>query len=71
MERAGLVERRAHPEDGRAHLVRLTERGAQLAAQVVPEHEALVAGCMALLTPADLHALTSLLRTLDSALGPG
>src|SRR6478672_9608164 len=37
MERDGLVTRQPHPEDGRAHLVSLTEQGATLAAQVIPE----------------------------------
>lgn len=70
MERAGLVTRLAHPEDGRAHLVALTERGATLAARVVPEHEALIAECLAVLAPADRHSLHDLLRRLNRALGP-
>ena len=65
-----LVERRPDPEDGRTHVVSLTEQGVALAAQVVPEHEELVAECMALIAPEDQHTLHQLLRTLDRALGP-
>jgi DNA-binding MarR family transcriptional regulator len=65
-----LVERRPDPQDGRTHVVSLTEQGAALAARVVPEHEALVAECMALIAPEDQRTLHQLLRTLDRALGP-
>ena len=70
MEQAGLVKRQPHPEDGRAHLVSLTERGARLAAQVVPEHEALVAECLGVLTPEDRRSLHDVVRRLNRALGP-
>ena len=65
-----LVERRPDPQDGRTHVVSLTEQGAALAARMVPEHEALVAECMALIAPEDQRTLHQLLRTLDRALGP-
>src|SRR5689334_16861301 len=42
MERRGLIQRRSDPEDGRSRVVSLTERGEQLAAQVIPEQEALI-----------------------------
>ncbi len=71
MEQAGLVKRRPHPEDGRAHLVSLTERGAMLAAQVVPEHEALVAECLDVLAPEDRRSLHDVVRRLNRGLGPG
>ena len=70
MECAGLVKRQAHPEDGRAYLLCLTERGATLAAQVIPEHEALVAEYFALLTPEDRGSLHDVLRRFNHALGP-
>ena len=70
LERRALVRRQADPEDGRAHVLVLTERGITLAAQVVPEHEALVAECLALITSEDQYTLHRLLRTLDRALGP-
>ena len=70
LEDRGLVERRPDPEDGRTHVVCLTEQGAALAARVVPEHEELVAECMGLIPPEDQRTLHQLLHTLDRALGP-
>src|ERR1700736_285251 len=70
LEDRGLVERRPDPQDGRTHMVCLTEQGAALAARVVPEHEELVAACMGVITPEDQHTLHQLLHTLDRALGP-
>lgn len=70
LEGRGLVERRPNPEDGRTHVVSLTEQGAALAARVVPKHEELVAECMTLIAPEDQRTLHQLLRTLDRALGP-
>jgi DNA-binding MarR family transcriptional regulator len=69
MERDGLVVRQQHPQDGRAHLIYLTDRGKELATKVVPEHEALISECMALLSPNDQRTFHELLRTLDRALG--
>ncbi len=65
-----LVERRPDPEDGRTHIVSLTEQGAALAARVVPEHEELVAACMAVIAPKEQRTLHQLVHTLDRALGP-
>jgi DNA-binding MarR family transcriptional regulator len=70
MECAGLVRRQPHPEDGRAHLVSLTEQGATLAAHVVPEHEALIVKYLAVLPPEDRRSLHEVLRRLHHALGP-
>ena len=70
LEDRGLVERRPDPEDGRTHVVCLTEHGAELAARVVPEHEELVVACMGLIAPEDQRTLHQLLHTLDRALGP-
>lgn len=70
LENRGFVERRPDPEDGRTHLVCLTEQGAALAARVVPEHEELVAACMGVITPEEQHILHQLVHTLDRALGP-
>lgn len=69
MERDGLVMRRPHPEDGRAYLVSLTERGTALADRVVPEHEALIAACLGVLTLEDRRSLHDVLRKLNHALG--
>src|SRR5207247_10678941 len=65
-----LVERRPDPEDGRTHMVSLTEQGAALAARVVPEHEELVAACIALIAPEEQRTLHQLVHTLDRALAP-
>jgi DNA-binding MarR family transcriptional regulator len=62
MERADLVKRELHPDDGRAHLVSLTARGSALADQVVPEHEALIVEYFAVLDPADRITLHDLAR---------
>ncbi len=70
MERAGLVRRQPHPEDGRAHLVSLTAQGVTLAARVVPEHEALVTECLAVLSSEDRRSLHGAVRRLNRALGP-
>jgi DNA-binding MarR family transcriptional regulator len=70
LERAGLVKRQPHPEDGRAYLLCLTERGATLAAQVIPEHETLVAECLSVLPSEDRGSLHDVLRRLNHALGP-
>ncbi|MBM7844856.1 MarR family winged helix-turn-helix transcriptional regulator [Herpetosiphon giganteus] len=70
MEQAGLVTRQPHPEDGRAHLVSLTPHGTTLATQVVPEHEALIVECLAVLSPEDGNSLHDLLRRFNHALRP-
>ena len=69
LEDRGLVRRRSDPKDGRTHVVCLTEQGAALAAQVVPEHEALVTECMGVIAPEEQRALHQLLHTLDRVLG--
>ncbi|HCJ35687.1 MAG TPA: MarR family transcriptional regulator [Ktedonobacter sp.] len=69
LEDRGLVERRPDPEDGRTHMVCLTEQGAALAARVVPEHEELVAACMAVIASEEQRTLHQLVHTLDRALG--
>jgi DNA-binding MarR family transcriptional regulator len=70
LECRGLVQRRPDPDDGRTHIVSLTEQGTALAAQVVPEHERLVAEYMGLISDEDQLALHNLLRTLNRSLGP-
>jgi DNA-binding MarR family transcriptional regulator len=71
LEARGLVQRRPDPQDGRTHVVCLTEAGAVLAARVVPEHEELVAAYMGVIAPEEQRALHQLLHTLDRTLGPG
>jgi DNA-binding MarR family transcriptional regulator len=64
----GLVERRCHPEDRRSNLLFLTDKGQQLAAEVIPAHEAHIADHMSVLTPDDQRTLAALLRELDRSL---
>ncbi|GCE29890.1 MarR family transcriptional regulator [Dictyobacter alpinus] len=69
LEQRDLVQRRPDPEDGRTHVVSLTERGRALAAQVVPEQEKLVVKYMAFATLENQRELHQLLLTLDRNLG--
>ena len=69
MEQCGLVKRQGHPQDGRTHMLYLTECGGELAARVVPEHEALVDACIGLISTDDQRILHETLRTLNHALG--
>ena len=70
LEDRGFVERRPDPQDGRTHVVSLTEQGAALAARVVPEHEELVAACVGVIAPEEQRTLHQLVHMLDRALGP-
>ena len=54
LEEAGLIERRANPEDGRGSVVALTPKGFALIDRVVAEHVANQARLVALL-PEDLR----------------
>jgi DNA-binding MarR family transcriptional regulator len=42
MAARGLLERRAHPEDGRVRLIHLTRKGQQLKSKLVPLAERIV-----------------------------
>lgn len=61
MERQGLLERRPHPTDGRARIVRLTRRGRALEAKLVPVAQAVVERMTAGI---DARALETTRRTL-------
>jgi DNA-binding MarR family transcriptional regulator len=65
MERAGLIERR--PE-GRAKRLWLTAAGRALYREVVPAHEAFIAGQFAMLAPAEQRRLLRLLHRVDHGL---
>jgi DNA-binding MarR family transcriptional regulator len=64
--RTGLVERRPDPEDGRAVLLAATDAGRTLADHVLGEHTALLLQILDRWDPADLHALTALLRQFNN-----
>ena len=68
MEEAALLRRRPHPDDARAHLVCLTERGVDLAERVIPEHEALIVDFLQMVEPSERAALHETLRKLNRAL---
>ncbi len=62
LERQGLVQRRPHPEDGRAKLVEATARGRELAARA----DAILAEPPAALGTLDEDELRTLLRILET-----
>jgi DNA-binding MarR family transcriptional regulator len=68
LEAAGLVVRRAHPDDGRAVLAEITSKGRALVETATRD---LVAADFALgsLTDADLGTLSELLRPIRKAAG--
>jgi MarR family 2-MHQ and catechol resistance regulon transcriptional repressor len=64
LERSGLVRRDPNPEDRRAHLVRLTEKGRTLVAATFPAHAGRIAALLGALTPAEQRELGRLCRKL-------
>jgi DNA-binding MarR family transcriptional regulator len=68
MEQHDLVKRRPDPNDKRANLLFLTDKGRALAEKVMPEQERFVAQQMSALTPEEEATLRRLLRQLDRSL---
>ena len=68
MVKAGLVTRRADPEDRRGCLVQLTPAGAELEARLAPVHEALCREVAGLLTGEEREALLGLLQRFREGL---
>jgi DNA-binding MarR family transcriptional regulator len=64
IERAGLIKRRADPDDGRSVLVELTDDGVALVDRVAPEHLANEQKLLAALTEEERRTLAELLRKL-------
>lgn len=64
VERAGLVERRADPDDRRGTLVRLTPRGKRAIDRAIELHVANEERLLEPLDDAEVHALDGLLRKL-------
>lgn len=62
--RAGLIERRADPDDGRAAILRLTRKGASLFSQMAETHRRWIAGAFADIEGAELDALRAVLAKL-------
>jgi DNA-binding MarR family transcriptional regulator len=65
MEGSGLLERRP---DGRVNRLFLTDQGRQLHDEIVPKHDAMLAGHFDRLSPGDQRALIRLLRQVDRSL---
>jgi DNA-binding MarR family transcriptional regulator len=68
LEKAGLVERRPHPTDRRATLVRLTDKGFDLIETIMPEHEEAARDILAPLSLDEQKTLNALLARLISGL---
>lgn len=68
LENKALVRREAHPTDGRARLVSLTEEGERLQSTLWEQSEAFRQNLIALLGPSDSEMLVMLLHRLAQAL---
>jgi len=68
LEKAGLVERRPHPTDRRATLVRLTDKGFDLIESIMPSHEETARDILTPLSINEQKALNALLARLISGL---
>lgn len=61
LHRSGLLERTAHPDDGRAQQVGMTPRGSDLVKQGLAGRRALLSRALTAWDPADIEALDRLL----------
>jgi len=68
LEKAGLVDRRPHPTDRRATLVRLTDKGFDLIETIMPEHEEAARDILAPLSLDEQKTLNALLARLIGGL---
>jgi DNA-binding MarR family transcriptional regulator len=68
LEKAGLVERRPHPTDRRATLVRLTDKGFDLIETIMPEHEEAARDILTPLSLDEQKTLNALLARLIGGL---
>ena len=64
----GLVERTPMPTDRRAHIVRLTHKGAAAFREMLPDHEAVVVAKLGAMKRSDLRQLQTLLGRLKDHL---
>lgn len=64
-----LVGREAHADDGRSHILSLTEEGRRLYAEIAPLALAYEAALLSGLTPAETLTLKRLLLRLEAAAG--
>ncbi|GAA5503218.1 HTH-type transcriptional regulator MhqR [Deinococcus xinjiangensis] len=68
LERDGLVGRQRAPHDRRVTIVSLTEQGAALIAQILPQHVRGIQDLFAVLEPEELAQFAALSRKLGLAL---
>jgi DNA-binding MarR family transcriptional regulator len=68
LEKARLVERRPHPSDRRATLVRLTDKGFALIDSIMPSHQDTAREALAGLSVEEQKALNALLARLIAGL---
>ena len=68
LEKVGLVERRPHPTDRRATLVRLTDKGFALIDAIMPSHQDTAREALAGLSVDEQKALNALLARLIAGL---
>ncbi len=68
LEKAGLVERRPHPSDRRATLVRLTDKGFDLIDSIMPSHQNTAREALAGLSHEEQKTLNALLARLIAGL---
>lgn len=68
LERAGLAERRPHPQDGRAILVRASKRGRRIMERGRQRRVDLIKGLLELLGDDDLRAVERAVDALAIAL---
>jgi DNA-binding MarR family transcriptional regulator len=70
LERRGLVERCADPDDRRVNVLHLSARGKALADEAIPAHEQYIRRQMSGLNPHEQQVLLTLLGRLDRSLPP-
>ena len=68
LERAGLVERRADPNDRRGKLIALTDNGRQVIDETISRHVANEQKLLSVLTVAEQERLNALLKKLIAGL---
>jgi len=64
LEKRGLVRREDNPEDRRAYLIRLSEKGRELVAASFPDHAARIHQLLGVLSAAEQRQLGRLCRAL-------
>ncbi|WP_319755541.1 MarR family winged helix-turn-helix transcriptional regulator [uncultured Sphaerochaeta sp.] len=69
LEKTGFVVRYPDPQDGRASLIRITEKGFQLVENMFPGHVANIGGIFSVLSTEEKQQLVELLKKLGSSNG--